>query len=357
MNFNALSTRLRVVLVGTVSLLFFAAGCSSSGSSHLLYVATGNGIFGYRINNNSGASTAVFTAPFVVGDSPSAIVITPSNQFAYVTNQQDNTISLLKVDASSGSLSEILPRTATGISPGTMIMDAPGSFLFVADQGSNDVEAFSIGSNGSLSLKSTVSVGSSPSALALSSSGNLLFVAVPNFNAIYVFSVSSGTMTPVANSPFLIASGVASVTIDSSSTFLYVPNPGANTITGFAINSGALTPLPGSPYGTTVTGNQLDVPVALAIDPAAKFLYAANFAVTNVSGFTIASNGDLTALTSAAGTAGNNPNLITFDSGGRFLYVGNLSSITEFSIDSSGILSATNTIQVGTVPRSLAFTK
>lgn len=357
MNFTASSTRLQITLAGIFLSLLAAGGCSSSGSSHLLYVATGNGIFAYRIDNGSGNATPVFSAPFVVGNSPSAIAITPSNQFAYVTNQQDNTISLLKVDASSGTLTEVLPRTSTGLSPSSIVMDSTGSFLFVADQGSNDVEVFSIASDGSLKLSSTTQFHASPSTLALTSSGNLLFVAVPNFSAIYAFTVSSGTLTPIA--PFVVSNGLASVAIDSTASFLYAPDPATNTITGFAINSGALSPLPGSPYGTTATTNQLNAPVSVVTDPTGKYLYAANFGSSSVSGFTIASNGDLTPLLSVAGTAGANSNMITFDSDGKFAYVGNSgsNSITVFSIGSSGTLTSSNTIQVGTVARGLAFTK
>ena len=350
---------MRVLLVVALTALIATAGCSSTGSSHLAFVATGNGIFAFRIDNSSGNATSVFSAPFVVGNSPSAIVITPSNQFAYVTNQVDGTISLLKVDTTSGTLTEVQPRTKTGASPGVMIMDSTGSFLFVADQGSNDIEVFSIASNGTLKLVSSASVGSSPSALALSSSGNLLYVAVPNFSAIYAFNVNSGTLSPVANSPFFVANGVASVSFDATGSFLYAPSPGTNTIAGFAANSGPLTPLPGSPYGTTASTNQLMTPVAVVADPTGKFLYAANFAASAVSGFNIASNGDLTQLLSGAGSAGTNPNLIMFDSGGKFLYVGNAgsNSITIFTLDTSGILSSSSTIQTGTVARGMAFTK
>lgn len=362
MNFNGLTRRSGILLTGALFLLLSIGGCGfgfgGGSSTHLAYVATGEGIFAYRIDNNSGTSTTIFSAPFVVGNSPSAIVITPSNQFAYVTNQRDNTISELKVDTTSGTLTEVQPRTITGVSPGVMIMDPSGSFLFVGDQGSNDIEVFSIGSSGALKLVSTTPLGSSPSSLVLSSSGSLLFAAVPNFKAIYVFSVSSGTLTPV-NSPFLVSNGLASVNIDPTGSFLYAPDPATDTITGFAINSGALTPLPGSPYGSTVSGNLLTAPVDVIVDPTGKFLYAANFGTSTVSGFTVAANGDLTVLVTAAGSAGTNPNLMTFDPDGKFMYVGNSgsNSITIFTIDSSGLLSSTNTISVGTVPRGLAFTK
>ena len=361
MKFISSKTITRPWLAVALLALLTAGGCSftGSGSTHLAFVATGNGIFAFRIDNRSGNATAVFTAPFIVGNSPSAIVITPSNQFAYVTNQVDGTISLLKVDTTGGTLTEVLPRTKTGISPGVMIMDSTGSFLFAADQGSNDVEVFSIASNGTLKLVSTASVGSSPTSLALSKSGKLLYVAVPNFSAIYAFNVNAGALTAVANSPFFVANGLAAVSLDTTGSFLYAPSPGTNTIAGFATNSGPLTPLPGSPYGTTVSTNQLTTPVAVVNDPSGKFLYVANFAASAISGFTVASSGDLTPLVSAAGSAGTNPSLITFDPDGKFLYVGNSggNSITIFTLDSSGILSSTSTIQVGTVARGLAFTQ
>lgn len=360
MKFTLLRTTFLVLLAVVLTALVTTLGCSSIGTStHLAFVATGNGIFAFRIDDHSGNATSVFTAPFVVGNSPSSIVITPSNQFAYVTNQVDGTISLLKVDTTGGTLTEVQPRTKTGISPGVMIMDSTGNFLFVGDQGSNDVEVFSIASNGALKLVSTAALGSSPSSLALSNSGNLLYVAVPNFSAIYAFNVNSGTLTPVANSPFLVANGLASVSFDATGSFVYAPSPGTDTIAGFAPTSGALTPLPGSPYGTTATGNQLLTPVAVVTNPSGQFLYTANFATSAISGFTIASNGSLTPLISSAGSAGTNPNLITFDPDGKFLYVGNAgsNSITIFTLDSSGILSSTSTIQVGAVARGLAFTK
>ncbi len=192
---------------------FTLSGCSSgssSNSSHLAYVATSSGIFAYRISD-TGVPTTVFSAPFVLGRSPSSIVIAPSG-LGYVADSLDNTISRVKIDTSSGALSEVLPRTTiAGSTPSFMVTDSSGGFLYVANQGSNDVESYSVGSDGSLTFASSASVASSPSGLVLSASDNLLFVSVPNFSSIYAFTVSSGALTPVAGSPFHVANGVASV--------------------------------------------------------------------------------------------------------------------------------------------------
>lgn len=351
-----LSTRSIITASTIVLSLVGGSGCSSSNSTHLAYVATGNGIFAYRINNNSGVASSIFSSPFVLGRSPADIVISPSKKFAYVSNQQDGTISLLKIDTSSGSLSEVLPRTNTGISPGPMIMDPAGSFLIVADQGSNDVSVFSVAADGTLTLASTTGLGASPSALALAN-GNL-YVAVPNFSSIYGFSVSSGSLTALP-APFPVPNGVLSLTVDPAGNFLYAPNPQTDTITGFSIASGGgLSPLPTSPYGSTGTANLLSAPVAAVVDPSSKYLYAVNFASDLVSAFSISSTGDLTALTSSGASAGTNPAFIVFDPNQKYLFVGNAgsSSITELTMNSDGTLSSSNTIQVGTVPRALAFT-
>jgi YVTN family beta-propeller protein len=346
--------------IATAALACIAlGGCSSSNSGHLAYVATGNGVFAFRINDNTGAPTTIFSAPFIVGRSPAAIVITPSGNQAYISNELDNTISLVKIDTSSGALSEVLPRTTVaGLSPAAMLMDPAGSVLYVAEQGTNDVASYSVASDGSLNLVSTVSVGSSPSGMVLSNSGDLLFVAVQAFSKIYAFTISSGTLTPAAGSPFAVPNGVISVAIDPTASFLYAPNPTANTISGFSIlPGGVLSQLSTSPYGNTT--NPLKTPVANAVDPTGKFLYVANFASTSISEFNVSGTGDLTAVTTSSASAGTNPDFFAFDPNGKYMYVANegSNSITEFLLNSDGTLTSQNTIQVGAVPRSIAFAK
>jgi 6-phosphogluconolactonase (cycloisomerase 2 family) len=346
--------------------LFLAAGVLSSCSSpstHLAYVTAGsNGIFAYRIRNGNGAVTNIFTSPFLFGDSTFGIVVHPSNQFAFVANQQNGMISRLKIDLTSGALTETLPRTPAGLSPGPMILDSGSSFLFVADQGLNQILVFSVGANGSLSQVSSAPVGSTPTGLVLASTG-FLFVPVPNFSAIYVFSVSSGALTQVCSSsgpvcsPFKVTDGIGSIAVDPAGKFLYATNnPARNTVSGFAIQSGGnLTPVPGVVFPTGKS------PDAAAVDPSGKFLYVTNSGATAMSQYTIdPTTGDLTALTTTAPSVGSNPGFMVFDPDGKFLYVGNLgsNSITQLTINSDGSLSATsNTIFVGAVPRALALTK
>jgi len=349
-----------------------ALSCNTQ-SSHLAYVTAGaDGILAFRIKNGNGAITQVFTSPFLPQDSVFGIVVHPSNQFAFVANQRDGSISQLSIDPVSGALTERLPRTPAGISPGPVVLNSDGSFLFVADQALNQVLVFSVSGSGSLTQVSTAAVGSTPTGLTLASSG-VLFVPVPNFSALYVFTVNAGTLTPVCFgaspvcSPFVINKGVApSLGVDPGGKFLYVPNPAASTVSGFVIGSGGtLTPVPGIDFSTgtassngTVTSN---VPVAAAVDPTGKFLYVANSNTTTASAFNIDPNtGDLTAFTTAPPGVGSKPEFITFDPDNKFMYVfdSGSRSITQLLINSNGSLSSTgNSMSIGSVPRGLAITK
>src|SRR5947209_7133201 len=155
-----------LALLAIVIVIVIISSCSSSPGTHLAYISAGQNVFTYRINNKSGNALTVVGSPFGAGISPFGIVVLPSNNFAYVANQGENTISLFKVDSASGSLTEVLPRTPAGVSPGPMVTDSSGSFLFVANQGSNDISVFSIGASGALSAVGIpVSVGGAPTGL------------------------------------------------------------------------------------------------------------------------------------------------------------------------------------------------
>ena len=362
---------LRHTITAFLMALLTAGGLSSCGSSshgsHLLYVTTGQGIYAYRIDNKSRNSTAIFSAPFSVGNTSGGIVISPSGQFAYVANEDDNTISLYKIDRVSGSLSEVLPRTPSGgFSPNSMVLDTSGSTLFVGNQLSNDVTAFSVGSGGALShVSAPVPVGSQPSNLVFAN--GLLFVAVPNFSRVYVFSGSSGALTAVNGSPLIVSNGVASVTVDPSAKFLYSPSLANNTVSAFGIqyssstNTVSLALVPGSPFSVNLTTSSTPpAPVAAILDAAATHLYVANFAASSVSQFSVGTDGSLKLLTPATVSVGTNPALLAMDPDGKHMLVGNIGSknITDLVINSDATLgSAGQSITVPGAPQGLGITK
>jgi 6-phosphogluconolactonase len=312
------------------------------------------------MNSHTGAGTLVFGSPFVTkiaptaAASPSSVVVHPSNHFLYAANQNTNTISLFKINPTTGALTEVLPRTAlvtssggVGLSPGVMTMDSAGTFLFVGNQVTNDVWVYSIGSSGAL-------LGASPAGLTLAASGSFLYVPVQTFSAIYVFSVSSGTLTQVG-APLNVNGGVGQLGIDPAGHFLYVPNPSLNTVSVLKIQSdGSLIAGPGL-FATGTT------PVAANTNATGAFLYVANSGSTDLSQFQVDNTtGALTALTTSIAGTGTNPESIVTDPDAKFVFVINeqSDSITEFTINTNGTLATTgNALQLSVVPRSFSITR
>src|SRR5271168_1543185 len=122
---------------------------SGSGPGHLLYASlpANNSIAAFRVDKNTGVFTNVVGTPFPAGNSPGAMLIDPSGQFLYVVNRAEDTISLFDINTSVGSLTEVLPRVATGVTPMALAMTNSGKLLFVLNQISGSISVFSVKSS------------------------------------------------------------------------------------------------------------------------------------------------------------------------------------------------------------------
>jgi 6-phosphogluconolactonase len=365
-----MNVRRTLAVLTLISAIGVWCSCSSSSTTtHLLYVSTGQGIYAFRTQNSNGTSNSIPSSPFYAGNTPAGMVIDGSGNRMYLANQADNTISLLTIDHLSGVLKEVLPRTSTGgFSPNQILLDSAGTTLFVANQLSNDVAALSIGSNGALTAPTSsqvVQIGSPPANLAYAN--GLLFVAAPSFSQIFVYSVSSGNLNLVAGSPFVVSNGVGSVTVDSSAKYLYVTNPSIDTISGFTIqyssatNSIAFQSIPGSPFTPNIatSGTAPSAPISAILDSTTTHLYVANNASSNVSLFSVGSNGALTSMTQVTAPAGTNPLQLLIDPNGNFLLVGNVGgrSVSELAIKSDATLGTAQSVSIPSVPQAIAVTK
>jgi 6-phosphogluconolactonase len=352
-----------------LALVAFSPGCGSP-KIRFGYVATGQGIFAFRVDAGTGASSVVFGSPFVAftnanfAAAPSSAVVHPSNGLVYAAQQDINNISRFRIDSHTGSLTEVMPRTpltnssgGIGLSPAAMIMDSDGKYLFVANQVSNDIWVFSIGSSGTLTFVSSVSLAGPPSSLTLSASGNFLYVPVPIFSAIYVFSVNAGALTQVGN-PFAVSGGVGNLGVDGKGNFLFVPNPSTDTVTVLRVQSDGTLALSAGAFATSTT----PVAAATVTNTTGEFLYVANSGSNNLSQFQVdTTTGELTTLTNAStvGT-GTQPSQIVVDPDGTFIFAVNQQSntISEFLQNTNGTLYTTgNSLSVTVLPRSFSITK
>lgn len=153
------------------------------------------------------------------------------------------------------------------------------------------------------------------------------------------------------------------------SAALFIANSGDNTITAYSVGSnGTLTA-----QGSTPTPGQF--PVALAMDPRGKILFAVDQQSGDVSSYTISST-SLTAVgstpTQTPSSLSSVPSAIVVSPTGNILYVANsaTSEVIGFSYDSNGVVTPLPTanpnpcpsapgycVQVGANPEGLAFSR
>ena len=289
------------------------------------YVANqgSNDISAYTVNPTTGALTSIAGSPFPAGTNPFLVQfaflgIPPSPKFAYVANQGSDDISAYTIDATTGVLTPVAGSPfAAGLTPFVVNPTFTSSgqlFAYVANQGSNDVSAYTI--NATTGVLTPVAgspfpAGTTPVFVTPVGSGPatpFAYVANQGSNDIsaYTISATTGVLTPVPGSPFAAGLAPFLVTFNTSSSgqlFAYVANQGSNDISGYAINAttGVLTPVLGSPFAAGTT------PIFVApLDPlgtfrlSLKFACVANQGSDDVSTYTI--DGTTGALTPAPGS-------------------------------------------------------
>ena len=182
--------------------------------------------------------------------------------------------------------------------------DPPGTFAYVANALGDNVSAYSIGSNGTLTPipGSPFAAGKYPVSVAVDPTSKFAYVANQHSYNVSAYSIgSNGALTPIPGSPFAAGKHPVSVAVDPASKFTYVANQHSNNVSAYSIGSnGALTPIPGSPFAAGL------LPSSVAVDPTAKFAYVANGG-NNVSAYSIGSNGALTPVSGSPFAAGDMP--------------------------------------------------
>lgn len=281
-------------------------------------------------------------------------------QFLYVLNAGDETISEMKIE-SDGSVTKLSnPLVSTGYYPRAMIMDRSHRGLYVANWGEDTISQFHIGTDGKLTEVATkISTGAGLQNLTVSPDGRFLY-AMSMSDGINQFSIASdGSLALVATTP--MTDSPVSMEFSKSGRYAYVVSMGITDITQFAVNSDgtlsalspATVPSAGCPSGPLTTTqsvfgqenlyvlscgtDQIEVygisnvgtltskqvistgawPVALtAMD---SNIYVVNLGDSNVSGFSIGANGTLQSLSQTA-YAGQQPENMVVESSGQFAY-------------------------------------
>jgi 6-phosphogluconolactonase len=362
----------RTVLTrASLAILILAAllaltGCFGLGGGHqTIYVTTplNGGVAVFTISNNTGKFSQLLGSPYPTGISPTQIVLHPGGKFAYIANGGEANISLFKI-SSSGSLSEVMPRTPAGKNPAALVVDSTGGFLFVVNAGDNTVSSYTIDS-GSGTLTPVAGVlaqtGFTPVKLAISPSGKFLYVSNSVSNTLSAYSISTGVLTSLG-APYPVGAGPNWIAIDPTGKFLYVASLTGGDFSGFTIDStsGALTAMSGSPYAVVVSANVTPLS-GVAIDLTGKFLYVSALNANKVYAYTINSTtGVPSPINSSPFAAGGGPAFISTDADGQFMFVGNQGThdISVFRLtQSTGVLTSISTASMTSAPTSMVVVK
>ncbi|MBV9572653.1 MAG: beta-propeller fold lactonase family protein [Acidobacteriales bacterium] len=222
---------------------------------------------------NGATLTEIAGSPFLdesvsatQGSGPVALAVNPAGGTLYAANQFTGTVSEFSIDPNSGALTLLSALDqGVGSSPSGLlaVKTSSASFLYVMNTGSNNITAFTINGDGSLTGIDTFPAGTGPVAAATDSGGNYLFVADKNSNQVSQYKISSTTGFLTANSPAAISTGATPVALavrsgtsgitstGGTTEFLYVVNMASGTVSIFSFDSttGVLGQV-GSPVST-----------------------------------------------------------------------------------------------------------
>jgi 6-phosphogluconolactonase (cycloisomerase 2 family) len=277
------------------------------------------------------------------GTEPNAIAVVPSGRYLYVANWVDGTLSEYAI-GSGGTLTG-LGTVTTGINPASIIVDPTSSYVYVANLGSNTVSEYAIGSGGTLTTIGTIAAGSGPACIAIDPTGHYVYTANQNSNNVSEFAIGAGG---TLNSAGTVAAGglPQSVAIDPTGRYAYVANYNDGTVSQYTLGAGGTL----ASIGSIAAGS---LPESLVIDPTGHYVYAANHGGNTVSEYQIGTGGALAAIGAVA--AGSGPWYITVDASGRYVYVANFNdnTVSQYSVGSGGALTFIGAVATGSGPNAV----
>jgi len=312
----------------------YSSAVEPSGTFVLVANYGSDSISVYRINSTTGALSEVPGSPFIDEPFPYWVAVEPSGKFAYVAYNFTNETRVYALDGTSGRLTRrSMVRTQNGpqsiaIGRGVGPIYYEPKFAYVANHDSNDVSAYTIeAGTGVLSplVSSPFRAGSEPSAVVAEPSANFIYVANsgPASNNVSVYHIDAGALT--LKDTFATDIGPFSMAVETGGRFAYVPNWGANNVSAYAIDAstGALSTIVGSPFSAE------NAPSFVAVDPSGKFAYLSNQNSNSISAYAIDGNtGALLSTVPGSPLSTPHPTGVTVEPSGRFEYVANWDSGT-----------------------------
>jgi 6-phosphogluconolactonase len=337
---------------------------SPSGSGDYVYVASAGSqtLTGFSVS--AGALTEVTAPPYSLGFIPTAVAVNPADTIVFVAG--NGTISAFSI-LSGGGLSVLNSSVETG-DPDVISMDISpdGNWLIALDgtgstSGVVSIDEFQITSNASVLTangRTTFNVSTNailPRAIKFSPNGELLCAALGTAgDLMYTFTsqLASGALSGALTNPQTISAPATPMSdnglgwsADSSTLYIARSNSTSNgQIAVYSVSNGSF----GASFSSYPAGVQ---PTAVAVNSVGtnEYVYVANQSDSTISGYSVASNVVLSALSGSPYTAGSAVGALAVDRTGDYLLataLGGTPDLELFSLN-SGQLGPSATAQTG----------
>lgn len=333
-----------------VIILTLAGGNVQAAGGGYLYAlrnvnAAQNQIFGFQVNEFTGALTLLPGFPVNTGGTGSAntaseqLVYDPANGRLFALNEGSNTVSAYTVDLTTGGLTG-LPFSPFNLGSGNwkcLAVHPGGSPLVAGDSDGNFLVSFNItAGSAAAAAGSPFATGTgSPSSCAFSRDGQYVYTGGAAGNNIAGFKVNTGTgvLTALPGSPLNSGNTFPLAYATDNAGRLFLSNFNSNQVRVFTTNSGL--PIPGlnNPFVSGLTEG-----VQGLLHPAGFYLVA-DQSGNQVGVYRIDGAGPSTTLTAVAGSpfvsGGTHTAALALNQSGAYLFVANGDSrnITTFTIN------------------------
>jgi YVTN family beta-propeller protein len=292
--------------------------------------------FAYVTNRDSNTVSVIdrvtmsVVAIVPVGLGPAGVAVTPNAAFAYVANYSSTTLSVIETAANA-----TVATVPVGANPLGVAITPSGAFAYVTNWGSNTVSVIATATN---TVVATIPVGSWPDGIAITPDGTFAYVGNqgPGSNIVSVIATATNTVV----STVTVGMNPWGVAITPDGSFVYVANMGSATVS--VIATATNTVMATVPVGAG--------PIGVALIPDGAFAYVANFNSNSVSVIATANNTVVATI-----PVGANPHGVGITPDGIFAYTANSGGSNVSVIDTTSN-TVVDTITVGSTPIWVAFT-
>ena len=269
--------------------------------------------------------TNTVTATIPVGANPTGVAVSADGNKVYVVNTDDNTVNVINT-----AFNIVSATIGVGIVPFGIGISPDGSRLYVANNTDNTLSVINTTTN---TIIATVPAGYRAYGVSVSPDGSKVYVTNHSDSSVSVLNAATNTVT----NTIPVGSGPLGVTFSPDGLRAYVTNKNSGTVS--VINTNTDTVLE-----TITVGIQ---PWGVTVHPDGSKIYVANYSSNTVNVINTTTNTISNTITVSTG-----PDGISITPDGSKVYVVNHNA-NSVNVINTTTNSVTDTITVGSIPYSI----